>query len=157
MSKLTKVLAECVHELLKDGRPTVAEVAELAEERHGDLIDAEAQKLVHRAIKSEVKKILRELAGDIDVETEQQETLPGLKMPTVIAVRDVNGIYYVRTDMAVWHEIQAGLGERENNIVRAVSKRDEYRHAMDRLRPHMADDPECTVAEALRREAGGLA
>lgn len=79
----------------------------------------------------------------------------GLKLPSAIAVRKGDGIYYVRADLATWDELMAGLNEREQNIVRAVVKRDQYQEAVDRLRAYMENDPTCTVADALRREKSG--
>lgn len=92
---------------------------------------------------------------DDDGSEQSQQALPGLKLPSAIAVRGKDeDIYYVRADMATWDEVLAGLAEREQNIVRAVIKRDQYQEAVDRLRPWMEHDPACTVADALRRERG---
>jgi hypothetical protein len=152
---LTKLLTECAHAELAEGRCTVDDVAARAERLHAELIEAESMELVRQRIKDIVKKLLRDLAEDEDSEQAQQ-ALPGLKLPSAIAVRRTDdAIYYVRADMATWSELQAGLAEREQNIVRAVIRRDQFQETVDRLRPWMEHDPACTVAEALRRERGG--
>lgn len=66
-----------------------------------------------------------------------------------------------RARTAAFAEVRARTcceaAEREQNITRAVVRRDDYRDGMDRLRPWMEHDPACTVAEALRREAAARA
>lgn len=154
MKNLNKLLIECAHAELAEGRCTVDDVAARAERLYGALIEAESKQLVRERIKDIVRKLLRDLADD-DGSEQSQQALPGLKLPSAIAVRGKDeDIYYVRADMATWDEILAGLAEREQNIVRAVAKRDQYLEAVDRLRPWMESDPACTVADALRREGG---
>lgn len=149
---LRRLLTEVAHAVLAEGRCTIDEVAERAEALHGDLIEAESRQLVREQIKSIVRKLLRDLADDDDGEQAQQ-ALPGLKLPSAIAVRGKDeDIYYVRADMATWDEVLAGLAEREQNIVHAIIKRDQYMEAVDRLRPWMEHNPSRTVADALRLE-----
>lgn len=153
MSKLTNRLRETAHAVLAEtGRCTVDDVTQRAESDHGGDIELEARELVHKQIKRIVKDILNSLTNDED--DQDQPVLSGLKLPSAIAVRrtEDDSYYYVRTESAVWAEIEAGLDEREQNIVRATVKRDQYETEMDRLRPWMADDPSVTVADALRRE-----
>lgn len=152
MSQLDRLITEVAHRLLAEGRCTVDDVADEAIAEHGDLIDAEAKALVYRQIKSVVRRLLRNLSENED-DPGAQQALPGLKLPTTIAVKREDGVYeYVRADQATWEDLEAGLAEREHNIVHATIKRDQFRAEMDRLRPWMGDDPDCTVADALRRE-----
>jgi hypothetical protein len=153
MSLTTHIRETALAVLAETGRCTVDDVAERAELDHGELIGHEARDLIHKQIKRIVKDILNSLADDED-EPADQPALYGLKLPSAIAIRRTDdSYYYVRTHNAVWPEIEAGLDEREDNIVRATVKRDLYVQGMDRLRPWMAGDPSVTVAEALRREA----
>jgi hypothetical protein len=152
---LDQAITECAHAELAEGRSTVDRVASRVEREYGDLIDVRSRELVRKQIKDVIKRLLRDLADD-EGSPEAQQALPGLKLPSAIAIRDKDGgIYYVRADQATWVELQSGLDEREQNIVRAVIKRDQYQEAVDRLRPWMEHDETCTVAEALRREGGG--
>lgn len=152
MNQLERLITEVVHRVLDEGRCTVDEVADQAIAQYGDLIDAEAKALVYKQIKSIVRRLLRDLSDNED-DPDAEQALPGLKLPTTIAVKRADGVYeYLRADQAVWEDLQAGLVEREQNIVRATIKRDQFRSEMDRLRPWMADDASCTVADALRRE-----
>ena len=151
MSTLDRRIREVAQRLLDEGRCTIEDVADEVMSDNADLIEAEARALIYKQIKATVKTLLGRLSDDD--ETEDAPMLPGLKLPSVIAVRRKDGGYdYVRTDQAVWSDLQAGLREREDNIVRATAKRDRYRDGMDRLRPWMQDDESVTVAEALRRE-----
>lgn len=155
MQQLGRRIRETAERLLAEGRCTVDEVAAEVEQLHGDVIGAEANALIYGQIKEIVRNLLHQLSEDEDDPDAQQQALPGLKLPTVIAVKRADGgYYYVRSDQAVWAELESGLETREENIVRAVVKRDQYRAQLDRLRPWMADDPGCTVADALRRERG---
>lgn len=154
MNLLNRLLNECAQAQLAEGRCTVEDVTERAFALHAEIIDGESKALIYRQIKATVKRILGDLAENED-EPEAQQALPGLKLPSAIAVRKGDDIYYVRADLAVWDELMAGLNEREQNIVRAVVKRDQYQEAVDRLRVFMEDDPGCTVADALRREKSG--
>lgn len=153
MSNLDRRLTEVVHAMLaENARCEIDDVVERAYEVHGELIDIETKELLYKQVKRIVTSILKRMSEDEDEQGDDQ-ALPGLKMPSTIAVRREDGsYYYVRTDQAVWTEVEAGLKEREDNIVRATVKRDQYRAGMDRLRPYMANNEAVTVAEALRRE-----
>jgi hypothetical protein len=152
---LRRTISEAAHRLLAEGRCTVEDVADSVMHEHHDTVQAEAQNLIYDQIKDVVKQLLRTLSEDDD-DPGAQQALPGLKLPTVIAVkREETGEYeYVRADQANWDDLIAGLAEREQNIVRATIRRDQYRAELDRLRPWMASDPGCTVADALRMERG---
>lgn len=148
---LKRTITETAHRLLAEGRCTVEDVADDVMQEHHETVQSEAQNLIYGQIKEVVKQLLRNLSEDDD-DPDSQQALPGLKLPTVIAVKNADGYEYVRADLATWDDLVSGLAEREQNIVRATVKRDQYRAELDRLRPWMADDPECTVADALRRE-----
>lgn len=151
---LKRAATETAHRLLAEGRCTVEDVADDVMHEQHDAIQAEAKQLIYNQIKRIVKDLLRNLSEDED-DPDAQQALPGLKLPTVIAVKKEDGEYeYVRADQANWDDLIAGLAEREQNIVRATVKRDQYRAELDRLRPWMASDPDCTVADALRKERG---
>lgn len=149
---LKRTISETAHRLLAEGRCTVEDVADDVMQEHHDAVQAEAQNLIYNQIKDVVKQLLRNLSEDED-DPDAQQALPGLKLPTVIAVKTRTGDYeYVRADQANWDDLISGLAEREQNIVRATIRRDQYRAELDRLRPWMASAPDLTVADALRME-----
>jgi hypothetical protein len=76
--------------------------------------------------------------------------LPGESPPLAIAVdhHDDRPVEYVRFDCATWPDMQAGLAQREDNIRRAVGKRDDFVLKMDALRQYMEPEHGRTVAEA---------
>lgn len=151
-NQLRHTITETAHRLLAEGRCTVEDVADDVMSEHYEEVQAISQHLIYNQIKEVVKQLLRNLSENED-DPDAQQALPGLKLPTVIAVKRQEGDYeYVRADQANWDDLIAGLAEREQNIVRATVKRDQYRAELDRLRPWMASDPDCTVADALRRE-----
>ena len=87
-------------------------------------------------------------------ETEEQVALPGLGLPAAIAIRrEDKSVYYVRSDKARWSELRSGRQEREQHVSASQARLDEYDTALDRLRPIMENDPNITVAEAVRKLA----
>jgi len=134
---------------LAEGRCSANEIALRVESTFPELVDAQAERLVHSHIRHIAKRVLR----DISDEDEEQDSLPGLSLPVAIAVPDDEGeILYVRTDQATWAELQAGIWMRDMNIKRAMARRKTYLAALKRLQPYMEHDPTCTVADALRLE-----
>lgn len=110
----------------------------------------ESERLIWQAARRITKDVLAGMFDDD--EHDAQQPIPGLGLPSVIAVRDDGGeVTYVSTPHATYADLEAGLRERELNVTRAMAKRDRYRLAMKRLRPHM-DADEVTVAEALAKE-----
>lgn len=150
MSSLRSVLSECAAHELSKGRPNVEDIIDCAYRNHRDLFEQESLRLVRSACRSIVKELMR-AAGDDD--SGEQLELPGVRLPAAIAIRNDDGtVYYVRSDRATWPELLAGERERQLNVVAAGEKLKQYRDALARLRPLMADHPDRTVAEALALE-----
>lgn len=147
------ILRECAADLL-DTEPsvTVDQVVACAYRRHGDAFAAATEQLVLRAARAEVAKLMRDLTED-----DEQQTLPGLSLPSAIAVRTPDGTYYVRADKATWGELVAGRAVRADNVAAAQAKLDAYDDTMDLLRPLMEPNPCMTVAGALALIAGDAA
>lgn len=141
------VLRECAVDLL-DTEPnvTVAQVVGCAYRRHGDVFTTATQQMVEAAARDIVAKLMRDLTDD---DGPAQLSLPGLELPSAIAVQHPDGTYYVRSDKATWSELLAGREVREANVAAAQAKLDTYDESLDLLRPHM-EGTERTVAEAAR-------
>lgn len=78
----------------------------------------------------------------------------GLLLPTAIAFALNDGsIGYVASENATWDQLLAGLEFRDRNITAAQAKREQYIASLDLLHPFMANDPACTVSDAIRRAA----
>ena len=148
------VLRECATDLL-DTEPnvTVAQVVGCAYRRHGDVFAAASQQMVEAAARDIVAKLMRDLTDD---DGPSQLSLPGLELPSAIAVQHPDGTYYVRSDKATWTELLAGREIREANVSAAQAKLDTYDESLDVLRPHMEGSGR-TVAEAVRLIAGEAA
>jgi hypothetical protein len=146
---VNSVLRECASDLLEtEPTVTVEQVVACAYRRHGDVFESEAERLVLQSARTIVAKLMRELTEDDD-----QQTLPGLNLPSAIAVRTVDGTYYVRADKATWTELLAGRELRTDNVTAAQVKLDAYNNTLDVLRPYMEHRPEVCLAEALREMA----
>ena len=103
-----------------------------------------------KSIEDEAVNWLRKYARSRE-EADAQLPLPDFKLPGVIAVRQEGGeVRYVRTDKCRWEELQAGRAERIRHVMAAQDKLDAYDRSLDFLRPRMANDPDMTVAEALK-------
>lgn len=148
------VLRECATDLL-DTEPhvTVAQVVGCAYRRHGDVFVAASQQMVEAAARDIVSKLMRDLTDD---DAPSQLSLPGLELPSAIAVQHPDGTYYVRSDKATWTELLAGRAIREANVSAAQAKLDIYDESLDVLRPHM-EGTDLTVADVARRLAGEAA
>lgn len=132
-------------ELSTGQRVTVDEIAAAAEATHPDLISAESERLVHSAVRREVKDVLRSMSEDDDA----QLALPGLDFPSRLAVRDAAGaVVYVDTHVATWADLEAAEAERARHVAAASAKLDSFRRGKSRLRPYMGE-PTVTVAEAV--------
>lgn len=149
--KIRTVLRECAVDLLgSEPNVTVERIVTCAWSRHGDAF-AEAQaQMINQAAREIVANIMRDLTDDDETE---QLTLPGLGLPSAIAVQTPDGTYYVRSDKATWPELQAGRKVRVANVERAAARLDDYDEALANLEPIMASDPTITVADALRKMA----
>lgn len=142
------VLRECATDLL-DTEPnvTVNSVVSCAYRRHGDAFVEAQQALVRQAATTIVRNLMRDLTSD---DESPQLSLPGLDLPSAIAVQTDTGTYYVRSDKATWSELEAGEDVRAGNVAAAQSKLDTYRESMELLRPFMEGNPSVTVADAVR-------
>lgn len=156
MSSVRAVIAQCAARRIASGNCTVEDVVDILRVDHSDLIREHGQQLAWAQARTMVKRALDHLSEN---EESGQQTLPGLGLPSAIAVRDAetDEVVYVRATFATWPELEAGLRERDRNVARAQAKRQRYRDALDRLRPYMAADHGVTVSEALRRERGDAA
>lgn len=153
-SNLREAIRHAAEEALKGGPQRIEDVVAIVEGSYPELIEAEAERLIHDRVKSLAKEELRWRSN----EDSDQEALPGLRLPAAIPVEQENGdIYYVLTEQAVWSDLQAGIHLRVQNIVRAERRREAYLSAIDRLRPWMEKHPRCTVGKALQKEAAAMA
>lgn len=145
------ILRECATDLL-DTEPTVTvdQVVSCAYRRHGDEFAAESERLVLASARQIVANLMRDLTDD---EEDAQLTLPGLSLPSALAIPSPNGTYYVRTDKATWVELVAGRDVRAVNVERAQAKLDAYDDSLERLREVMEADPTLTVAQAIEKMA----
>lgn len=147
--KVRTVLRECAVDLLAtEPNVTVERVISCAQVRHADVFAEATEQMIHQAAREIVAKLMRDLAED---DPEAQQTLPGLGLPSAIAVQTPDGTYYVRSDKATWPELQAGRRLRVENVDRAMSKLNDYDEALADLEPIMAEDHSLTVADALAR------
>lgn len=149
--KIRTVLRECAVDLLgTEPNVTVERIVTCAWSRHGDAF-AEAQaQMINQAAREIVANIMRDLTDDDEAE---QLTLPGLGLPSAIAVQTPDGTYYVRSDKATWPELLAGRKVRLDNVQRAAARLDDYDEALANLAPIMEADPLISVADALRQMA----
>jgi hypothetical protein len=142
------VLRECAVDLLEtEPHVTVEQVVGCAYRRHGDAFADAQQQMVLAAARTIVAKLMRDLTDD---EGDDQLSLPGLGLPSAIAVQDPDGTYYVRSDKATWSELLAGREVRLANVTAAQAKLDAYDESVETLRPFMEHDPLATVADAVR-------
>lgn len=146
------LLRECATDLL-DTEPsvTVEQVVNCAYRRHGDVFEAEAERMVMQSARTLVAQMMRELVEDDD---DTQLALAGLTLPSAICVQSPNGTYYVRSDKAVWHELQAGRTVRSSNVTAAQRKLDMYDDTCEGLRPIMEANPCMSVRDAMDILAG---
>jgi hypothetical protein len=133
------------------------EVVAHARNLHAELFELERERLVMQAAERIAKQVMKDLTEDDDdgrSPSACQLVLLDLALPTAIALPDEegagDGFVYVRADKATWSELVAGGEIRDRNVERAQAKRDAYWESVDYLRPIMEQQPELTVAEALR-------
>lgn len=151
---VNSVLTECAVSLLEtEDDIDVDQVVGCAYARYGEVFTEAADRLVWNAARRIAKDVMRDLAEDD--EDRDQQRLPGIRLPSAIAVPQGDGSYrYVLAEKATWDVLVAGRAVRTANVSRAQAKLDLYDEAVDLLRPFMENDPSCTVADALRRERG---
>lgn len=144
---VTAVLRECATDLLEtEPNVTVEQVVGCAYRRHGDAFAEAQQQMVLAAARAIVAKLMRDLTDD----DADQLALPGLALPSAIAIPAPDGTYYVRSDKATWDELVAGREVRVANVSAAQTKLDAYDESVETLRPFMENDPTITVADAVR-------
>lgn len=148
---LHSILAETTHALLdSDFRITATDVVERARKNNEAIFAAETDKLVMDAARRIVKEILRDLTQDDHAASDDQVILPGLVLPSAIAVEDEGGnFYYVKAQKATRQELQAGRAQRVSNVLRAQKRLDQYDETLELLLPLM-DDDDMTVEDAVR-------
>lgn len=141
------ILRACAVDLL-DTEPnvTVEQVVGCAYRRHGDEFATHAEQLVLASARTIVANLMRDLSDD---DGAAQLTLPGLGLPSALAIPTPDGTYYVRTDKATWPELLAGREVRAVNVERAQAKLDTYDESLDLLRDVMEPDHSLTVTDAL--------
>jgi hypothetical protein len=140
-------------ELSAGARVTLDEIATAAAAQHPDLIDAESERLVRNAVRREVKDVLRSMTED----DHAQASLPGLELPSRLAVRDERGdVVYVDTHVATLADLDAAEAERARNIAAAQRKLDTFQRSAARLRPYLTS-PTTTIAEAVAARAKHVA
>lgn len=148
---IQSILRECATDLLEtEPTVTVEQVVNCAYRRHGDEFAAESERLVLASARTIVANLMRDLTDD---EGDAQLTIPGLSLPSALAIPAPNGTYYVRTDKATWLELLAGRDVRAVNVERAQAKLDAYADSLERLREVMEADLGLTVAEAIEKMA----
>lgn len=146
---VTSILRECANDLL-DTEPnvTVEQVVGCAYRRHGDDFAAATERMVLAAARSIVANLMRDLTDD---EGDGQLVLPGLSLPSAIAVQTPDGTYYVRSDKATWPELLAGREVRAQNAAAVMAKLHAYDESLETLRPVMEANQALTVTDALRK------
>jgi hypothetical protein len=145
-------LRPLVLEMLEDGRAVIAaDVVKEAQVRYPDEYADEVGRLAFNAANREVKDFLKSLSEDDD---SPQLALPGLDLPSVIAIPTEGGFVYKATASCDWGELRAGLSTREQNVAAAQRKLDAYLEQLDLLRPVM-EGTSLTTQEAARILAEG--
>lgn len=148
---LNALLMSCAERVLDVGDYCgIDDVVACAHQQHPEVFDEHAEQLVFQAARRMAKDILRRM---VEEDGAAEQRLPGLGLPVALAVRRETGqVKYVRTDKAVWSDLQAARDERALNVARAEARLEHFDEVMDRVRAQMEHDPSCTLAEALRRE-----
>jgi hypothetical protein len=113
----------------------------------------ESDRLVRNAAKNEVTAVLKDLSDD---DGSGQLALPGLSLPTVIALPTEGGYVYKPSAACDWPEVVQGRQVRADNVSAAQAKLDNYDDNLSRLRPVM-EGTSLTVAEAARILLGDAA
>lgn len=141
------VLRECMTDLL-DTEPntTVEHIVRCAYKNNPDVFADRAEEMMLDSARALVRAMLRETSEDDD-----QLTFVGVGLPSTICVQTPDGTYYVRSDKARWHELQAGRNLRFDNVTSAQRKLDAYEAVLEDLRPLMEHNETLTVADAVAR------
>lgn len=109
----------------------VRDVVERVRTRYPDLVDTESDRLVDAAIAREIKAIARG-------EAEHGAQLSLFGFPSVIAIPiPEDGYEYMATAKARWEQLVSGGDIRQQNVLRAQQRLDQYNSALDYVRPVM--------------------
>jgi hypothetical protein len=137
--------------MIEAGTPVIAaDIVKEAQVRYPSQFADETNRLAFNAATREVKDVLRILTDDDEA---PQLTLPGLSLPSVIAIPVEGDYVYRATSACNWPELQAGRTLRADHVAAAVTKLDAYDENLDLLRPIM-EGTNLTVAQAARKLAG---
>jgi superfamily I DNA and RNA helicase len=164
MSRLSEIVNRCSEDALnRGGRCRIEDVVACVISDNEEVVREEMERLAHNAIHRKVKEFFRRAAENDGVETGApgQLGLPGFAEPAAIAVStDDGGVEYVSFAAATWADLNAALGEREQNFERVEKRLLDFREKVAYLRPFMELAPDRTVAEAaalIQRVSTGAA
>lgn len=139
-----------VVEIIERGRPIIAaDVVKEAQRRYPDEFFDETERLAFNAATREVKDVLRSLTED---DNSPQLALPGLTLPSVIAIPVEGDYVYQRTSACRWDDVLAGRTVRSDNVTAAQQKLDTYDENIEVLRPLM-ESSGLTVGQAIKKLA----
>ncbi|NBW23546.1 MAG: hypothetical protein EBR82_87950 [Caulobacteraceae bacterium] len=147
------LLRDTAMEMVESGRPLIAnDVVKEVQVRYPEEYAAEVDRLAFNACNREAKKLLKDLSED---DGKAQLTLPGLDLPSVIAIPCEGGDFVYRATYAcTLDEVEAGRIVRASNVLAAQAKLDSYDENLRRLRPVMESHPGITVGDAAKIIAG---
>jgi hypothetical protein len=158
MPTLYQVLREAVDLCFSQGRCNLSMVIATARQAHPEVFDREGDLLIDQAAGRHAKRLINKLLEMVPIPGVNMPAqlelplaiLPGAAPPFAIAVDHGTGeeVEYVRFDCATWADLQAAYREREENIRRAVAKRDDFALKMGLLGTVMTVQPAMTVGEA---------
>lgn len=114
---------------------TPDEIFDHAWANHRDVMTGESERLIRNAGIRIAKEVMRNLSSD---DQDGQQRLPGVDLPSAIAVPIADGYVYVRSDKATLAQLDAGRTVRVGNVEAAAAALDRYDRAIERLRPHFA-------------------
>lgn len=147
-----QLIRPLVIEMISTSKPTIAaDIVKEAQRRYPVEFADETNRLAFNAATREAKDVLRSLSED---DESPQLSLPGLTLPSVIAIPTEGGDYMYRlTATCEWSELVRGRAVRADHVQAAQRKLDTYDENIEVLRPHM-EGTSLTVKDAARRIAG---
>jgi len=155
MNTYTATLCEVIDELMASGEGfQLGDVATRMIEQHGELLRDRAEKAQYRQIINDAKTILRKMSDD---DTLQQEALPGLGLPSAIAIpaETESGFVYKSSLNCTWDDLQGGIEVRRRHLQTAGAKYDQMVDEVEALRPEMEYDRTITVRQAIENMGRG--
>lgn len=143
--KLRSEISTYLETLMRDGVDIIhAEAADQFVADHGDQL----VEYVSQMVRNQVAQIMKGLCAQRPEDSGQLALLPGLPAAITVAPGVSRPL-----DACTWADLQIGRTERVENIAHAEKRLDEFDKELDKLAPHMAGDPEMTVADARPRLA----